>query len=71
LTSFIEQEAESARASEELKARLNVIDVLCTKIAEEEGREATVEELSEKLNMEPSDVKYLMRIAISALEKED
>lgn len=65
----LEQESEEKKAGEELSARLNVIDRVCMSIAEEKGREATVEEVAEMMQMDPDDVKYLMQIALSAVKK--
>ena len=65
----LEEEQDEKKAGEELTARLNVIDQVCMKIAEEKGREATVEEVAEIMKMDPGDVRYLMQIALSALKK--
>ena len=62
-------ESDEKKAGEELTARLNVIDRVCMTIAEEQGREATVEEVAEMMKMDPGDVRYLMQIALSAVKK--
>ncbi|MBR4768338.1 MAG: hypothetical protein IK088_05095 [Lachnospiraceae bacterium] len=67
---FLEEEAENQKAAEELKTKLNVMDAITMKIAEEENREATPEEIAALMNLSPDDVKYLMHIALTALEKE-
>ena len=71
MEAFVSSEEESYRAAEELKIKLNVIDEVCVRLAEEYGREATSEEVAEKMQMDPDDVRYLMRIALSAIQKED
>ena len=71
LRSFASQEDDSKRAGEELSARLNLLNDVCVKLAEELGREATAEEVGKKVSMDPDDVKYLMRIALAAVNKED
>ena len=70
MESFIENEEESQKASEELKTVLNVIDEVCVRLTEEFGREPTAEEVAVKIGREPSEVKYLMRIALSAIKKD-
>ena len=71
LRNFASQEDDSKRAGEELSARLNLLNDVCVKLAEELGREATAEEVGKKVGMDPDDVKYLMRIALAAVNKED
>ena len=64
-------ENEAYKAGVELKTRLNVMDEVCVKLAEDLGREPTEEEVAEKMGMDPEDVKYLMKIALSALKREE
>jgi len=47
-----------------------VIDEVCVRLTEEFGREPTAEEVAMKIGREPSEVKYLMRIALSAIKKD-
>ena len=68
---FIEEEAESGKAAEELRDRLNLIDRACVLLAEKHGREATAEEVAEAVEMDADDVRYLMRIALNAIKRED
>ena len=70
MKAYAESESESAKAGEALKAKLNVIDEICVRIAEKTGREATAEEIAELLKTDADEIRYLMRIALSALEKE-
>ena len=69
IKAVLDQESDEKKAGEELSARLNVIDKVCMAIAEEKGREATVEEVAEMMQMDPGDVRYLMQIALSAVKK--
>lgn len=68
---FLEEEEENRKAGEELKTKLNVMDAITMKIAEEENREATPEEIAELMHISTDDVRYLMHIALTALEKEN
>ncbi len=70
MENYVTEEEDSMRAKEELKVRLNVIDEVCVRLAEEYGREATAEEVAEKMQMSVDDVKYLMKIALSAIKRD-
>lgn len=70
MQNFCEEEGEEAKAGAELAVKLNVIDEVCVRIAEEKGREATAEEVAEKMQMDVEDIKYLMRIALNAIKKD-
>ena len=67
---FLKAEADEKSVAEELKTKLNVIDAITMKIAEEENREASAEEIAELMKISADDVKYLMKIALSALSGE-
>ena len=69
IKAVLDSESYEKKAGEELTARLNVIDKVCMTIAEEKGREATVEEVADMMQMDPGDVRYLMQIALSAVKK--
>ena len=69
MENYVAEEEDSDRAKEELKVRLNVIDQVCVRLAEEYGREATAEEVAEKMKMDVDDVRYLMKIALSAIKR--
>jgi len=71
LRTYAAQEEDSRKAGEELSVRLNVLNEVCVKLAEELGREATAEEVGKKVNMDPEDVRYLMRIALTAVNKDN
>ena len=67
---FILQEEDSEKASQELKNVLNLIDEVCVDLTDELDREPTAEEVAAKIGRDPSDVRYLMRIALSAIKKD-
>ena len=71
LRDFAAQEENSRKAAEELSVRLNVLNEVTVRLAEELGREATAEEVGKKTGMDPEDVRYLMRIALAAVNKEN
>lgn len=70
IESFVEEEEDSHRASEELKTTLNVIDEVCVQLTDKLGREPSTEEVAEMMKMDADDVKYLMRIALNAIKKD-
>ena len=70
MQNYRDQEEKETRAAEELKTTLNVLDEVCVRLSETLGTEPTAEEVGEKMKMDPEDVKYLMRIALSAVKKE-
>lgn len=61
-----EQKAEK-ELGEEMAARVNVLQEVSRVLAEELGREATVEELAAKMQMPPGDIKEIMKLAVDAL----
>ena len=70
MENFVSEEEESDRAKNELKTMLNVIDEVTIRLTEELGREPTAEEVAAKIGRDPSDVRYLLRIALSAVKKD-
>ena len=70
MEAYKEQENEAYKAGVELKTKLNVMDEVCVRLAEQYGREATAEEVADVMKMDVDDVKYLMRIALDAVQKE-
>ena len=67
---FMEEEQAEKKIGEELKTRLNVLDEVCVRLTESLGREPTAEEVAELMKMDPGDVKYLLKIALSAIKKD-
>ena len=67
LKSAINQEIGSSRISKHLADQVNALNDISTELAKELGREATLEELCEKLSLDEDEVKELMKISINAL----
>ena len=53
-----------------MAARVNVLQTVSKVMAEELGREATVEELAAKMKMSEEEVRDLMKMALDALNAE-
>ena len=60
------QKAEHA-VEEEMAARVNVLKDISQMMAEELGREATVEELAAKMKMTEEEIKDIMKLTLDAL----
>lgn len=58
------------KATEELLARINVMNKVAGMLAEELGREATVPELAERMKMTPEEIRGLMQLALDAIQVE-
>lgn len=61
------REIGSSRTSDHLVERINALNDASTELAGELGREATLEELSERLALSHDEIKELMKISIDAL----
>lgn len=62
-----EQKAET-EVAEEILARVNVLQEVSSRMAEELGREATLAELAERMKMTEEDVREIMKTAMDALQ---
>lgn len=60
------QETEE-KVEEELLARVNVLKDISAKMAEELGREATLEELAERMKMKEDEIKDIMKLTLDAM----
>ena len=58
---------EQAETGEALAARVNVLQELSARMAGELGREATVEELAERMQTTSEEIKGMMKLAVDAL----
>lgn len=67
ITSVIEEQKAGKKIEEEIAARVNVLKTVSEKMAAELGREATVEELAERMKMTEEDVKNTMKIMLDVL----
>lgn len=61
-----EQELEE-KVEEEMLARVNVLKEISRQMAEELGREATVEELAAKMKMTVDEIKAIMKLTLDAM----
>ena len=58
------------QAEEEIAARVNVLKDISKMMADELGREATVEELAEKMKMSVEEIKEIMKVTLDAMSVE-
>lgn len=63
----IEEQQFADRTEEELTARVNVLQQVSQVMAKELGREATVEELADKMKMTVEEVRNIMKMALDAM----
>lgn len=63
----VEEQQFADRTGEELAARVNVLQQVSQALAGELGREATVEELAEKMKMTVEEIKGIMKMAMDAM----
>lgn len=67
LEAALEEQKASDQVGEELLARVNVLKDISQQMAEELGREATVEELAEKMKMTVDQIKDIMKLTLDAM----
>lgn len=63
----VEEQQFADRTEEELTARVNVLQQVSQAMAKELGREATVEELADKMKMTVEEVRSIMKMAMDAM----
>lgn len=63
----VEEQESADRTGEELAARVNVLSQISQLLAKELGREATVEELAEKMKMTVEEITGIMKMAMDAI----
>lgn len=68
LKNYVQQEIDESEIEEEIAARVNVLQEVSRVLAEDLGREATLEELADKMKMEEEEVREIMRITMNALK---
>ena len=66
---FASLEEVSIATGEALKTKLNVIDEITVRIAEQTGREPTAKEIADLLNTDEEEIKYLLGIALNAIRE--
>ena len=59
----LEEQRAEAEVEENMAARVNVLQTVSQVMAKELGREATVDELAEKMKMTPDEIKEIMKLA--------
>jgi RNA polymerase primary sigma factor len=67
LKNALDEEVGSNRISNHLAEQINALNDVSTELAKDLGREATLEELCEKLALGEDEVKELMKVSINAL----
>ncbi len=70
MVAFVDAEKESMMSGAELSRRLNLIDRVTMELTEKLDRAPSAEEVAELMKMDVGDVRYLMGIALSAINKE-
>ena len=67
LESALEAQNRELHIEEEMTARVNVLNDISAAMARELGREATVEELAERMKMSVDEIKDIMKLALDAV----
>lgn len=67
LLEAVQEEVSAEQTGEELAARVNVLQTVSSILAKELGREATIEELADKMKMTVEEIHGIMKIALDAM----
>lgn len=67
LTAAVAEQKQENDIEEEMVARVNVLKDISAKMAEDLGREATVEELAETMKMTVDEIKDIMKLTLDAM----
>lgn len=67
LEEVINEQKNESDIEEEMLARVNVLQEVSTRMAEELGREASLKELAERMKMTEDDVREIMKVTMDAL----
>lgn len=67
LRAALEMQDQQKQVEEELLARVNVLKDISKMMAEELGREATVEELAAKMKMTEAEIRDIMKLTLDAM----
>ena len=67
IQAVIREQKQERETGEALAARVNVLQELSARMAGELGREATVEELAERMQTTSEEIKGMMKLAVDAL----
>lgn len=63
----LQEQSQELEIEENMAARVNVLQTVSSVMAKELGREATLEELADRMKMSQEEVKDLMKLALDAL----
>lgn len=63
----VDEEISAEQTGEELAARVNVLQTVSQALAKDLGREATIEELADKMKMTVDEIHGIMKMAIEAM----
>lgn len=66
----VEEQREQEKNDEELTARANVLQEVSRVMAQELGREATIEELASKMRMTQEELRGIMKMTLDAVQAE-
>lgn len=67
LQAAVDEEISAEQTGEELAARVNVLQTVSQALAKDLGREATIEELADKMKMTVDEIHGIMKMAIEAM----
>ncbi len=67
LEEAVKEQKEEVQVQEEMVARVNVLKKVSEVLAEELGREASVEELAAKMHMTEDEIKAIMKLTLDAM----
>lgn len=67
LTEAVNAQQAEIKMEEEMAARVNVLKDISASMAKELGREATVEELAERMQMTTDEIKDIMKLTLDAM----
>lgn len=68
LQDLVAGQEQEEKVGEEMAARVNVLQEVSKTMAEELGREATVEELAQRMRTTSEDIRGMMKMAVDALQ---
>ena len=67
MQNITDDQQQNEKTAEKLAASVNVLNVVMTKLAEELGRQATLSEIAQKMQMTEDEVQAVMKEAINAV----
>lgn len=67
LERLLEEQKKEEKTGEEILARVNVLQEISRQMAEELGREATLEELGNRMQLPLDEIREIMKLAVNAV----